>query len=386
MSSPNFKRPVAPPAAPVGQLPQFAGGQLPLRPAEVYVSDDMARQLKAIGCDPSKGDPVPVGLPDMVEQVRRKFAGEKAVADAQVAAIGATQRIKQPPPVDISTLPPEAIAELTEFMDQAKAYQKQQKTAGNMHPSVAAASQQVASMAKAKPETEFVVQTSPSFAQPKPVPPLAAAPVAETQIEFTPPPAPEPPAAEPAATTEAGAGSVDHICQQCGYDNRIALNVEPSQEDIRAFVVAILSGDRFYKQISLMGNRLFVLFRTLTSQESETVMTQLRYDVENGEIDTQGEFLARMADYRMVLGIAKITRADGSVMTEIQPMKDIPYENPTPEKKQTVLWPLRQWLLNTGITQEELRRIIGREHRNFQRLHEALEARTADPNFWNGIE
>jgi hypothetical protein len=47
---------------------------------------------------------------------------------------------------------------------------------------------------------------------------------------------------------------------------------------------------------------------------------------------------------------------------------------------------MRDWFYKEIVTQEPLRRIIGQQHREFQRLVEALEAMTSDSSFWKGIE
>lgn len=373
MSSPTPRRPVAPPAPAPTMLPQTNLGNLPLKPAQVYISDDTSQQLQAIGWKP--GDDVPEGLPEAVEIVNRKFAGEKATADAEMAALAGTTRMKVPDPVDIRKLPPAAIAELSQFMAMAKDWQKQQTEQANIRPELLQGinNAQQAANAGPRPKTEFLVDTAP------PQVTQSAPPVFE-QAATTPPPQPTPPVSETGTTSER------HECERCGWDNRVPFNIEATDEDIRTFCVAVLSGQRFHKQIGLFGNRLLVTFRTLTAKESQLIFTQLRYDAENGAVKTDVEYLARMAVYRLMLGTKSIVRADNSVMLEIDELDKIGYVKPPVGSKQTELVEMYEWFTGESEAKhEDLFRILGREHERFQRLQELLEARTADPNFWNGI-
>lgn len=374
MAAPDFRRAtVSPPAAVPTQLPRNSLGHLPLKPAEVYVSDDTGKQLEAIGWKP--GDDVPEGLPDAVEIVRKKFAGEKATADAEVAAIGATNRLRPPDPVDIRTLPEAAKAELAAFMAQAREYKKQQERAAAesmMHPGMAEAIN--AAERVSQPKTEFMVELPDQQPQPTPQPP-------QPQVKQA---APLPLAEEP-AVSQTGAAAETYECQRCGWDRRVPNNVEPTEDDIRSFCVAVLSNKRFFRHVTLLGGRLELIFRSLTTNESQMVLTQLRYDVEQDGLRTDVEYLARMAMYRLALGTHRIVRADGSVLYDGPEITKIPYDPPADGRKETPLAPLLQWFMAEGVTNEDLLRVIGREHESFQRLQEKLEARTADPNFWTGI-
>lgn len=380
MSSPTPRRPVAPAAQPKPLLPQTNLGQLPLKPAQVYISEETSQQLQAIGWQP--GDVVPEGLPEAVDIISKKFATQKAAADAEVAAVGAANRLKITDPVDIRSLPPAAIAELTNFMQQAKNWQQQQTQNASMRPGVTqglAAAEKAAGVSK----TEFLVDTAPPRAPAAPQPAVSqTAPLTFEEAAPEPPPAP----VETPAASEVGAASEKHECDRCGWDRRVPFNIEATEEDIRGFCVAVLSGKRFYKRVPLFDGRLAVTFRTLSSYEGQLVFTQLRYDVENRVVTTDVEYLARMSIYRLMLGTESIVRADNSEMIKIPELKKIGYEKPAPGTKQTELVQLHDWFLGEeGIEHEDLLRLLGREHERFQRLQEMLEARTADPNFWKGI-
>lgn len=365
MSSPNFRKPigapVSPPAAaslPPGFVPP-AGG-LPLQRNKVFVTDDTTRQLQVIGID----DPnlIPPNLADKVAEVTKKFHGEEVAARKEVAAVGATTRIKQGPTRDISELDPQAIAELTVFAKQYADRMKNPQAALPLPPQIAAAVNQVES---ASQETEVVIEE-----------PVAAAAPAGSPASM-----PQPAAAEP--TSDAGAESVPDLCPRCFHDRRVEFKAEPTNIDIRNFVVAILSGKRFYWQTPLFGGQLLVTFRSLTSIETETIFTQLRYDMLDQKLVGEADYFARMADYRLALGIHKVVDAKGGVLTQVD--DEIQFD-PDPEKPhETLAAKMHQWFITDIAKHDIARRVYGQQHRQFQRLHETLEVRAADPNFWNGI-
>ena len=191
-------------------------------------------------------------------------------------------------------------------MQQAKNWQQQQTQNASMRPGVTqglAAAEKAAGVSK----TEFLVDTAPPRAPAAPQPAVSqTAPLTFEEAAPEPPPAP----VETPAASEVGAASEKHECDRCGWDRRVPFNIEATEEDIRGFCVAVLSGKRFYKRVPLFDGRLAVTFRTLSSYEGQLVFTQLRYDVENRVVTTDVEYLARMSIYRLMLGTESIVRAD----------------------------------------------------------------------------
>lgn len=363
---PNFgtsvrSAPVAPP--PSAPIPFNPNGP-PLSRNQIYVSDDTARQMAVIGIGPN--DPIPPNLADQIASVTARFHADEVAARKEVAAIGATNRLKPPPMRDISELDPRAIAELAEFAKQYKeAMSRPQAPAMALPPQIAAAVASVTQMIQPATggETEVVIE------------------------EEVPDPAPAAPATNSAAepTSDTGAASEDVVCPKCFHDRRVEFKAEPTKEDTRNFVVAILSGQRFFSQASLFGGELIVTFRSLLTREAEAVLQQLRYDMLDGKLASEAHYMARMGDYRLALGIAKVADKNGAPIVEIP--NETQFGDVVEQEKthRTVALQMYEWFIDNLAKNETARRIYGQQHRQFQRMHEALEVRAADPNFWNGI-
>lgn len=358
---PSFtKPPVAPPAAPLNPNgPPLKRGQI-----HTVVTEGTQRQLAAIGVKP--GEQPPPNLADKIDQVRRKFDAEYASTKAEIEKLGKTDRLKKAPIKDLSELPPEAIKELTEFVEQYREAPDSSNEPFQVHDQsvLAAIAQTQAIVNRQQAEgTEVLIEdeVTPPAAEPAPAP--ASAP----------------------AATDAVAPLPIHHCPRCSWDMNIAFNAEPSTEDVQNFVIAILGNNRFIKNVPLMDGKLSVSYRTLTAKESRMILQQLRYDTLAGRVASEAEWLTNMLEYRLVCGLAALYDDSGAAVIEIPASEDWHFtvDDPT---KETPLLKMCEWFNDEGITSEPLRRIVGTYHRQFQRIVETLESRTAEPNFWKGID
>jgi hypothetical protein len=368
---PNFGKSVkaAPIAPPTGAPIPFNPNGPPMSRSQVYVSDDTARQMAVIGIGPN--DPIPPGLADQIAAVKKKFHADEVVARQEVAAVGATHRLKPPPTRDISELDPRAIAELTAFAQQYKdAASRPAAPAINMPPALAAS---IAAVERLTPTTTTRGETEVVIEEEIPDPATAGSPASM----------PSPAASELPADT--GTIGRDDTCPKCFHDRRIEFKAEPTKTETHNFVVAILSGQRFFSQASLFGGELIVTFRSLLSREAEAVLQQLRYDTLDGKLTSEAHYMARMGDYRLAMGIAKVADRNGAVIVEIPNETDFGEAEEAEKTHKTIALQMHEWFIDNLAKNETARRIYGQQHRQFQRVHEALEVRAADPNFWNGI-
>ncbi len=227
-----------------------------------------------------------------------------------------------------------------------------------------------------------------------------------------PPPKPEKPATEEHPT---GATNPLHNqnCPRCKWPVAMPFTIEPTDKDKQAFMAAVLGTNRFEKGYSIMGGNVEVKYRSLTTEEISVLNYQLSADVRNGVIRGDGEYLAWSIEYRFVMGISEV-KVGGNIVTKVPALIEWSRQHPVKLGKEqtppttpmeiensreaflagtaggqhagTPLPRMRQWLYDDQLTQEPLRRILGEKHREFQRLTEALEAMTAEPSFWKGIE
>jgi hypothetical protein len=207
-------------------------------------------------------------------------------------------------------------------------------------------------------------------------------------------PAPPPPETDPEPQPETdplpeeGAGGELPItrCPRCLWNMSHSFEANPTEEDRVAFVATILGTDRFRKQYSLLGGKFRVMFRSLTSDETDLVFRQMRLDQLRMEILGDADYFGRLNVYRLACMVEKISQGDGTIIADVPPIMDIPYDSPEfGQPEQTRLIPMVEWFNSEVCKTESLRRIVAQKHREFQRILEALEAQTSDPSFWTEI-
>lgn len=181
----------------------------------------------------------------------------------------------------------------------------------------------------------------------------------------------------------AGGLPEDLTCQHCGWERKRADPEEPSDVDKLNFIQSILGQISFRKSYTLLGDRIKVEFRTLTSEESDMTFTQVAYDVGKGDILEENSYFRTLADYRMCLGLASYTTTNGK---QVLPGNVHEWQTDKVEGKNTKLIHIVPWLYDNVLTGDSIRRAIAASFFRFQRLVERLEAHVDDPNFWPAIE
>jgi len=346
---PNFMRPVAPaPAA--GPKHNPAGP--PLKQGTAYVSSATANELRPFGY--ADGDPVPENLPQVIADIRARYAGAKQ----EVAAIGAKTRLGQVKTVALADLPPAAQQEITAFLQQARELKRQEaaieaKIPANATPEVRAAleSHLTGGVTVLDDDGEQSIETPPADA-PADAPPAQVA---------------APPASHPV------------VCPQCNHDVRHEVLI-PTDQDRMQFQAAMLDPlptSRFYKEIPFFDGKMRVVYRTLTSNESLLVAAQLRRDAIAGRIAGEPEYYIQMMEYRRVLSVDKIFGENGVLLAENPPLT-LPLP---PEEAEQQLRVLIEFMNAEVYSKEPIQRLIGQYHRHFQRLVEAMEATARSADF-----
>lgn len=426
-------KPVPTPPAGPGQIPanQLPGeGRPPLRTGQVHMTDFTRRQLEAVGWKP--GDPVPGDLGQRLAEIQREAIAEKqqSLEDSDLA-VGWT-----PPKssfVDIESLPPEKQAEIREYLSDYKEQVEQQK---QFEAAQAEVDQQIpdnivgpqrelmrdqimqgnAAMAARQaqqPEQSVVIDDRPKAATPPPdakIPegkkfagqlgqPSVASKIEEAarrqrehESQQQTQDRPQQTSAStvpqsPETETGVGAGGKTH-CPRCTWPLDMPFDVEPTLEDKQGFMASVLGLTRFEKKYELLGGKLVVFFRSLSSEESALLNQQLGYMVRNGESIGDGEYWAHLMEFRLVMSVSRIEIGGNATYVAPPLMKwfeDRPGDiegniQPTPIPY------LKDYFYKEGPTQEPVRRVLGQQHRVFQRLVETLEAMTSEPDFWQGIE
>ena len=399
MSKPNFTRGTVPAPPPGMSLPNTGG--LPMSKG-VTMTPWTRNMLEGMGW--KEGDPIPGDIGARIQQVIKEVQQTQGGTPLPNAKPG--ERTKIGRQLNFEELPPERQAELRDVMHQyqqdmqspeAQQIRELENGVAALAPGVqAAARQAAASLRTNRPQSgmpEVVLQRGrPDFRQVSttPPPPQLSPPPLPPQPPLQPPAAAEPPQSQselppPVATDEpvvAGGLLQVTVCPRCLWNLEHAFEAEPTPQDRVAFVATILGSQRFVKSYAVLGGRLTLWFRSLLAAETDLIFQQMRLDALQQKILGEVDYFSRLNIYRLTCMLFKITDDKGAIVVEVPDPLTIPYDE---IPAQTLLVPLITWFNETVCTTESLRHIAAQHHREFQRLVEALEAQTGNPDFWHEI-
>jgi hypothetical protein len=271
--------------------------------------------------------------------------------------------------VDIAVMPQDAVAQVQQLLQAAKAVgvkaaaaAEAEKAIANLNPAAQALYRTAAAAVDNAPQ--FVDDRA---AEPPPPPTEPPPPPAE--------PAPPPPASdlEPMVILP--------FCPRCGWDMRQKFEIVPTEVDKEDFVAALLGGTRFKRNYDLLGGKLKLCFQTIMADDNKMLHRQLILDQEAKKIVTEAEWFVSMMEYRLALSLEYTTDSNGKPLSVAPALGELP-----PKKDETPLETLRDYVNKKILVHEVTRRLAGQHLRQFQRLVETLEAMALEPSFWNGIE
>lgn len=343
----------APPAMPPSPPPEFVDPARPLPAGQPVFSEETRKYLLSIGW--KDGDPLPGEIGQRLAQLQAEIAAAAASIPERP-----TTPVRPSKIVDITELPPEQQKELQELVDRVK---------GADGPPQSTA-----------PGSIFETVGSDHFSDTLTLTPPASTPDKASAT---------PDAGESAAKpdeVDAGAKALPTVCPRCFYDLSQPFTVKPTDQDKQAFVASMLGAAVFKKHVTLLNGQLGFTFRELTPEEADLVLRQCHYDMLAGTLDNEGQYLAAVLQYRLCLSLQQIWRK-GVVALVVPPITDhaaIGY-TPDPKTPSTPLPALQRWVFQHVLVNESLRRLAALHHQQFQRLIEALEAMTHEPDFWSGI-
>lgn len=399
-----------PAGVPLGGMPTAEDlpgpGKPPLPSGQVLMTAATRNMLLAAGWQP--GDPIPGDLGDYVRTLQRKIAADTDTAGEALAAKAAQSPAKVSL-VTFNDLTPEAQKELRQYLaDNKEDYQRHleqlaQSEAGeqfnDLDPGVAAgiqataAAQQAPVMGIAQPPAGFKVPEGKQYGgvvgNPPPAmpqPPRAAAPAAAAPQ--VPPQAPAQP--PPEAASAGGVTQAPHAeCPRCCLPLSVPYTIKPTREDIENFIPAFLGLGVFKKAYRVLENRMTLVFRGLTADETIMINRQLGFEVRSGEIMGEMEYLSSLLGYRMVLALAQIQVVGHTAVTPPTMAEFVAANadrvNQLDRSKETPLRLMRDDFYAKYVTSEHLRKVLGPQHREFITLCEHLEGMVLDPNFSSGI-
>lgn len=190
-------------------------------------------------------------------------------------------------------------------------------------------------------------------------------------------------------TSDTGVEHAMSNCPHCQWDLSLPDPVEPVLRDKHDFLQAVLGFKPFHKAYSLMGDRVQMIFRTLTTREIDACYQQLYRERDRGEIRTELDFVERITRLRLYLQLQRVIVTAGTGADHDLPDGLSKQANPHaeaywdfPEDEEEPLKLIEKHLLDNVLTTETLGRVAMQHSSRFNRLVSKLEAMVDDENFW----
>lgn len=191
--------------------------------------------------------------------------------------------------------------------------------------------------------------------------------------------------------SETGANVVTH-CPHCEWPMDIPDIPEPEYVEKMSFLQSILGQKNYNKEYPLFGGVIKVIFRTLTTQEIDTVYKQVYRERVLGQLPTEPDFWERINRLRLYLQLQTIKSSeflhdlpDGlSVETNPHATSHWKFDNLPPEE--TVLPYIEAHILEAVLPTESLNRIVTQTCNRFNRLVAKMEALVDNSDFWQKTE
>ena len=284
------------------------------------------------------------------------------------------------------------------------------------------------------PESEIVVQFK---GEPEITPKVAAEvslpPPGATEVPPPPPASEEPKEAE--VKEKELLSTVNHLCNQCGWDQEMPTIPEPEHKDKVGFLHALLGQKVFSKTYSLFGGYLEVTLRALTVGELDALYQEAYVAQTAGMFATTAEYYDHINQNRLCLqliglsskksalhlrlpeGLSKESHANAATYwTDLFPFaehKTLPATTAAIEKEEeeirsrdtdaypaiataeyakqraanaSLLGQIRQYVQQKVLVTEQSHRVTAHTCNKFNRFMVKLEVNVDNENFWKETE
>lgn len=347
-----------------GQLPIPSGGYVSVpRP-----SDWTRTQLEELGWQ--EGDPVPGDLGQRIAAAREAMQADEVPLADRPELKGWKPVV--PTMVSVNELSPEAREFLRDYLSQTK--------------------QQARADAAIAEQTTAIERQIPAGAPPEVRAATLAAAQQRLAAEAATPSQPSATSGKPPTVAGASAGhdpSLTH-CPRCLWPLSQEFSIKVTESDRDDWAIALLAPRPFQKSVRVMGGRLRLVFRTLTTDEEAVVLEEVYAATRRGELSTNLEQVVFQIDLRLCLGLKEIHPESAAVsqLGRVFPALDAWQASPDGQVAEqpkgvpvpSPLMRFRAWVHQQLVT-ESLRRVVQREFQKFLRLAELLEQEAASPDF-----
>lgn len=349
-------------------------GHMPLRAGEILLTPEESVRLRSFGWRP--GDPIPGNLPDYIKafQEATKVLPEEVREEIRSTPIAppGTPPTKIPQPIDISQLDSKHRAEieayLQDFRKHAPAIEKAAKVRGGMEkvsPSIqqaiVACEEEGIELVDSRKEKQFVDEALGTQ--------FGSAQDLQKQIDI------------------AEGNKSRNVVEEDEPTKEAEKEEELDYVDRAGYLTAIMAMKPFRKVYTLFDGRIEIVFRQLSTELAEMVLTQVSHSsrigfIENAENIQLGHVYWSLLSLESVSFQGEKTDISEAVDNYIEEWKesDTDHEEPTPLPELLTLMRKSPPLHHVSVW-----RSVQKLHAKFNKLVETLEAKADEPDFWNGI-
>lgn len=347
-------------------------GKLPFSVGSVVLTPGERAELQKVGW--KEGDPIP----NLSEMWNGEIAKDKqALKEAPPASYdeATTPKPKIPAAVSIESLPPDKRREIEEAVAQMRAEAAAITKRQGEHQFAPADP----SVARAMAFAEMQQGRQPKIAVEDDLKGRGAAHITRAlspEPAITPPAPPAPPAKPDAPVMTMGVAAEQKYCPHCRWDLSVLDSTVTTLEDRRIYMAAFLGGQRFKKSYELFDGTVKVVFRAITSEETDSVLRQLFMDGKAGRVSDGLTSLRRMQDYQLACSLEAILTRDNSIQLDTIDAYAVDKTDAT-----TGLPDVVSYVFKKAVQSDSMRRILVDLYIEFDNLVAKLEVEASQPGF-----
>lgn len=337
-----------------GQAPLPTRRPLPIgKPVLIHKPSPAEQEvLEQIGWQP--GQAVPENLAQLVEQLQQEAQASLAPDALPPPVPLDTPALQIPAEQDLESLPPEKQAEIRGVLSGILAESQQQYVAQK---------QQQEEMAGLAPELQEAMRAADQDDV-----------LVENDLPTTPPAA--------AASTAPPAISAPTNCQNCGWELRQDKVAEVLEEDKLQFLQSLLGLQPFFKQYTLFGGRLQMIFRTLEPTEIELCLREAQQlAAERAGNDLSLRSVIQIDLFQQLRAGLQLVSLDGEQDLRVRlPRKWSDWQQQQVHSAHAV-WQR----VTTTLGAESLARLLLNTVGDFNNLVRRMEENAQNPDFWSAV-
>lgn len=177
------------------------------------------------------------------------------------------------------------------------------------------------------------------------------------------------------AMATGGTGTSSHTCPHCMRNSDDAASM-PSDEDKRAWLRVVFGGQRFVKPYVLADGNCNVMFRSLTINERDSIVDQLRREMASGQLPSGADKATAMVSSARALEL-RLACSIAGLNSRVYDLATVPAGSNLAQERYTTY---------VQTMSEDMFVVLRQAYIEFESLCINLRLGAASPNFWKGTK